>query len=312
MPLVSPVGQPGHRRAVPQSRAVACAAFVVGLLLVLTGCIRYNMDVMLLPDDQARVLLDLAVQDTFIIYVGEDPATVRDSLQGDLAEEVPPGTTFEVYATDGWTGTRLDIPAGPITGLGDLDNLGVPMQVSRSDGRFYFSANPGDVAAEVADWQQGSADQGLGEIGAEASFTLSCPGAVLSSNGASVHANTVTWDLLTMSGDMTAVCEAEGEYLTTAAAAPGLIGVDGGWFSRWWPVLLLTIALLGGLVALAAYLRRKSHEEYDHWENPVQDPTRDIGGYWQNEADNRGTDFWQEGNQQEQQLGGYWNEDDRH
>ena len=171
------------------------------------------------------------------------------------------------------------MPPTPITDLAELDELGIPMQITRTDDRFYFAGNAGNIVDELQ--QEGME---VGELGgAEAIFTLTCPGDVISSNGVAGGYNVVTWDLLGMDGNMTAVCAAVGTG--TASLVPDNAAATESWFGRWWPVLLAGLVLLGGLIALATLLRRKAHQDHDTWQNPVQSPENGIGGYWNDDDD---------------------------
>jgi len=261
--------------------SIVKAGLLLTALFLLSSCVRYNMDVTLFADNRAQVQIDFAIQDDFVSYLGEDPATLRDSLQSDLAGDVPDGTNFEVYASDGWTGSRLIIPEASITELPDLNNIGIPMQVTREGEVFNFTADAGDIVAEIDDFELGMPEGGLSDYGAEVIVTLTCPGAIVSSNGTHSEGNLVSWNLLATHGSMQAECLADGTG-TIPAGVGGGANADETWFARWWPVLLAAFALLGGLVALATYLRRKAHADYDTWQNPTQQ-VDGIGGYWQND-----------------------------
>jgi hypothetical protein len=254
---------------------------LLAALAVLTGCIRYDLDISLFPDDQARLQLDLAIDEATADYLGEDPQTLWDSVTQDLEDELPPGAQFQNYATDGWIGSVITLPTRGIGEISADDGMGVGMNITRVGNQFHFQGNAGDIEAEFSE-----ENLPIGDFSAaQAHVRLTCPGDIIEANG-TIDANVVTWNLLEMDGNMSATCDATGDGVS-APAGGGSVGtaVSETGLARWWPVLALATALTASLVGLGIYLRRKAHSERSTWNNPAPQGEYEVGGYW--EHDNR-------------------------
>jgi hypothetical protein len=251
-------------------RRLAIAALMTTVLLTLTGCLRLNMAVELLENDMANVQLDLAFQDEAIAALGMDPQQTWDSQFGDIDQNLPPGATAVPYPEEGWTGSRITMHNIPISDQENMNDLGVADLNIVRDGNYYVFQTRSDLGDEIAG-STGGNDEAL--EGMEMTFTLTCPGPIVESNG-TITGNRVVWDLTQYTSDqpITARCAA------TAASAGHSVGADAGGFARWWPILLGALLTLAALAALAYFLRRKSHEERDSVPSNFGDTTN-----WQTE-----------------------------
>jgi len=253
------------------------AALLLAVLALLAGCVRYNVDIGLHPDNQAQVQLDFAVENSAAEYLGEDPSTLWNMMAGEMGDQLPEGSTYAEYARDGWTGANISLPALPITQLSELDSLGIGMQVTREGNYFQFTGDAGNITDELR-----AEGMDVSEFeSAEVRVTLRCPGDVFESNG-TITGNQVVWNLLAMDGVMTATCAATGDAVAPPHSG-GATGETTG-FARWWPVLVLGLAILGSLIGLALYLRRKAHSDHTEWTNPAPHGDYEVGGFWEDES----------------------------
>ena len=246
----------------PQRLAMA-SVFAVAMLMV-TGCMRLNMAIDLLENNQASAQVDMAFQDEAVRALGYEPDDLWAEAERDLSAQLPLGATIERYPEPGWTGSRIHIPASPFSGLGAFQEAGISdIEVTRQGDYYVFSSVSG-----LADDVEGFATEipaGAGEM--DLTLTLTCPGDVVESNGV-ITGNQVVWDLTQFNSTepQTARCVAVGAGGSGVggsgdASTPGAHQYTGA--ARWWPAVLLGVLTLGVFGALAYFLRRRSHVERD-------------------------------------------------
>jgi len=234
-------------------RQLAAIGLFAVVLLAVSGCMRLNLAIDLHENDMASMQVDMAFQDEAIQSLGYTPEEFWAEAEAELTGDMPEGATIERYPEAGWTGARINIANTPITELGEFEDAGVNGLTITRDGNFYvFQAMSG--LAEEMESVIGEVPAGVEDV--QMTLALTCPGAVVESNGA-ITGNRVVWDLTQFSSaqTLTARCEAAGGGIGAIAS--------GGFLARWWPVLLGAVLLLGIIAALAYFLRRRSHQERD-------------------------------------------------
>lgn len=220
-------------RTLPRGLALAVVS-----ALVLTGCVRVEMNVTLAEDDTASGDFIFAVSQELLEIAGEE--SIDDMLGG---EETIPGGVTERYESedengDGspdFVGTQTTFSGLP---LEEFDAAGDGLRIFR-DGDDYVVSGAADDLTEQAGGEE------LPET-ASATMSVTFPGAVSEHNG-ELDGNTVTWDLLEHGGEL---------------QARGSASADSG-FPLW---LILVIAALVGIGAgiagvLIVSSRRKPVDE---------------------------------------------------
>jgi hypothetical protein len=229
-------------------RAVALALVVV---VTLSGCIRYNVDMTLSQDNTASGTIVIAVQKGVGQQMGV--ASDQDALK-ELFGDSPFGPNFtpKDYAEGDWVGKSYTFSGVAITDLADLAAL---FTVTR-DGDVFAVDGAGAPVTEDEKKQL--------PPGAESRMSITFPGAVIESNG-TVNGNTVTWNLF----DMTDPVHATGK-----ATSPG----SGFSFPTW--ILIAAGAALVALIgaAVIVLMRRRRNPapplgpEPIDWEIPAPPP----------------------------------------
>ena len=210
------------------ARAVALALVtVVGL----SGCIRYNVDMTLSPDNTASGTIVIAVQKGVGQQMGL--ASDQDALT-QLFGESPFGPNFtpKEYKDGDWVGKSYTFSGVAITDLADLAALFTVVR----DGDVYSVDGAG--APITADEKKQLPP------GAESRMSITFPGPVIESNG-TVVGNTVTWNLF----DMTDPVHATGKAIAAGS----------GWSVPTWLLIAggtSLIALIGAAVLVLMRRRR--------------------------------------------------------
>jgi hypothetical protein len=197
--------------------------------VVLTGCVRVQVDLELQSDDTVDGTMVLALQSGVGELLDTTDPELADQLFGDAAEPFN-DAVIDTYQLDDYVGQKVTFEGQPIAklalGTGDLT-------VTR-DGNLYVL----DGVIDATEAANGA------DIPASADITLSVtfPGPVYEHNG-TLEGRTVTWDLTTTPDQL----HAEGAAAqSTTGAPPWLAGAIGG-------ALLLGVALL-----LVIALRRRA------------------------------------------------------
>jgi len=258
-----PVPALSTTKSLARHRFFKLGALVTGLL-VLSGCMRTNVNLELFENDTASMVMGMAIQDSALEPFGISPEAFWAEVSGDLnTEDLQrdiPGATVDPFPEEGWTGMQINIPAVPFDELTATDDVGVSgLTVERVGDSFEISAALGQ-ADQIAEIEATAADSG-GLIDAEQmlstmdlSFTLTCPGPIQVTNG-QASGNQVTWNLLDFDSSerLTATCAASAPVADipgndSAAAEYGQLAAGGenrGFFSQYWPFLVGFLAVLG-------------------------------------------------------------------
>lgn len=194
------------------ARPLALLGTVAALLLVLSGCMKVDLQATFTADDTVEGTMLVAVDKELLATTG---GSVDDVLGSDeeLFEEGT--TTSEPYEDDEFVGRTYTFEDVPLEEFGGDEE----MQISHADGKF------------TVDGELDLSSEQLGEqaTGGEVSVTFTFPGDVQEANGA-IDGNSVTWE--GQAGDLIEI---------------NAVASDSG---NGFPVLTL-VWLLAGLVLLA-------------------------------------------------------------
>lgn len=192
------------------TRLARAAALALLSVAVLSGCIRYDVDVTVSSDNTASGTMVIAVQKG----VGEQLGVGSDEeALGQLFGEQDLGENFteKDYAEDDWIGktyTFEDQKLDELTAFSDL------FTITRDGDTFTLQGTDAPTTAEEA---------GQVPAGGEATLSVTFPGKVSSSNG-TVDGNTVTWDLFTTTEPLEATASAtSGPNIKLYAAIAGAV-----------------------------------------------------------------------------------------
>jgi len=177
-------------------KIVSVIGVMVALVLSLTGCVKMNVDLAVSSPEKATLNMTVAVDKNAL---GGRP--FKDALtQVGVSEEslfkgFPEGYTHAPYDKDGFQGFTITAADKPLTEISDNSGkFGPKFAIEYRDGLYYFSG------------------QGLGgndtSTLTEANMTVTFPGKVTeASAGGTIEGNTVTFDMRTATGIMTATAK---------------------------------------------------------------------------------------------------------
>jgi len=244
------------------------AGLVTLLLLVaavvLTGCIKVDLNLALHEDNTASGTVLFAVQDSVAQQLGTTPADLWAQVEGEITQDWPAGTQREPYASGGYTGTRLTIPDAPLAEMDDV--TGQPLSIQRQGDEFFIS---GEMDLNQLALEEGAQQQWI--EGMQAQISITCPGRVTETNG-TVTGNTVTWTPTTDGvNQFTARCDAVPDLAPTDmtdVAGPAVAATEGATAApieegvpRWIPALGLGFVLALAALAWALWHRSHQHEQ---------------------------------------------------
>jgi hypothetical protein len=233
-------------------KAARVGAFVA-LALVLTGCIKLNMDLVINSDDTVSGVVQFGVQKELLELTGQS----AEDLLGDapLPSDAP-GVTTEPFEDEEFAGQQFNFESLPIaqfnqsqvtgatglTGVPATDTLTITHQgdtfvvvgvLDLSGGDITGATNPfGGTGAELLE-------------SAEIRVSITFPGDVIEATGGQIEGNTVTY--LPRFGDRLEI-DATGSAIDDGDAEAAAGGDDGG------SNLLLILIIAGVVVALAVVL----------------------------------------------------------
>lgn len=198
------------------------AGLFLGLVLLLSGCLKYDLTLMINDDDTIDGTLIVAVAREFA--VGED-------IFGQ-SEEVTPsqGTvTKEPYEDADYIGSRYLISGVPISEIDALStDRSTRFSLTREGDEYSLDAS---LNFNLAGTEAVPTD---GSFSALVSFTF--PGAVLESNG-TIDGNNVAWTQLRPDADNSLTARA-------SAVANGQAGAASGSGTPWWLWVLVGVGVL--------------------------------------------------------------------
>jgi hypothetical protein len=234
-------------------RKLARVGAFVALALVLTGCIKLNMDLVISSDDTVSGVVQFGVQKELLELTGQS----AEDLLGDVPlPSDAPGVTTEPFEDEEFAGQQFNFESLPIaqfnqsqvtgatglTGVPATDTLTITHQgdtfvvvgsLDLSGGDITGATNPfGGTGAELLE-------------SAEIRVSITFPGDVIEATGGQIEGNTVTY--LPRFGDRLEI-DATGSAIDDGDAEAAAGGDDGG------SNLLLILIIAGVVVALAVVL----------------------------------------------------------
>jgi len=238
--MFTPIG--GLRMRV-RLRTVARVAMVAALALLLTGCLKLDMDLAIQTDD--------TVDGTVVFAVNKDVLELTGGSIEDLTGGETPfpsdveGVTTEEYDDGEFAGQRFSFDGVPIGVFASNADDPDALSITREGDTFEVSG--------VLDLSQGATGAtGLGGAeqffeSAEIRIAITFPGEVIDSNGA-VDGNTVTWE------------PAFGERIEIQATGSAVEGASSSNTILWVVIGLAIVALAVIVVAAVMMNRRKAPE----------------------------------------------------
>lgn len=235
-------------------RRLFAALVVVLTALVLTGCMKVDMDIEVHDDSMVSGEMTMAVSkemktlmESFAQEFGEGADVDTDGMDGNFFEsdDVPEGAKVEPFENDKFIGQTMTFEK---IGLAEINESATgddaeEWTIRRDGDTFVFTAE-GDFASEDAAEAEGDPmDLGLDKLFADAELRIAVtfPGDVIESNG-EIDGRTVVWtpefgETLTMR----AVAEAEGNSVLPDVLDP-TSGEGGG--------IGVLVAVVAGVVVL--------------------------------------------------------------
>lgn len=197
-------------------KIVSVIGVMVALVLSLTGCMKMDVDLVVASPEKASLGMVMAF-DTKVVgdaSVGDVLAQMGTSEE-DIFKSFPEDATKAPYDKDGFRGYTFSVKDKPLTEMSDISGeLGPKLDIEYRGGQYYFSAH-------------GLAGTDTSTL-SESTMTVTFPGEVVSaSSGGEIEGNTVTFDMRTTTGEMTAVAKAKDNtplYLSLGFGALALLG----------------------------------------------------------------------------------------
>ena len=215
-------------------KIVSVIGVMVALVLSLTGCMKMDVDLVVSSPEKASLSMVMAfdkkvVGDASVAEVLGQVGTTEEELFKNFPEEA----TKTPYDQDGFKGYLFTVNDKSLTEMGDLSGeLGPKVDIEFRGGQYYFSA-------------QGLAGGDTSTL-TESTMTVTFPGEIVSaSSGAQIDGNTVSFDMRTAAGEMTAVAKEKDN-------TPLYLSLGFG-----------VLALLGAVVAVAM-MRRREETAHEH------------------------------------------------
>lgn len=224
------------------------ALLAVLLVALLSGCMKIDMDLTLNEDDTVDGVMIMAFDDDVAALLGTDPETLWEDAGTDLEEGLPPGSTQEPWAEDGYTGRRVTFTGVTLEDMAEANDADT-LRITREGNEFVVSG-----AMDLADMGTDESDEMM--QGFDVRIAVTFPGDVSEHNGR-LEGRTVIWE--PQPGERT---ELAARGAASAGGIGSVIGVgtaDGTGGTGWLPVILGLAALL--VVALAVFVVLRNRRE---------------------------------------------------
>ncbi|ASN39913.1 LppM family (lipo)protein [Paeniglutamicibacter terrestris] len=201
-------------------KIVSIIGVMVALVLSLTGCMKMDVDLVVSSPEKATYDMVMAFDKKVIGDIGvAEVLTKMGTTEEAFLASVPEGVTASPFEEGDFRGYTLSLQDKSLTEISDTSGtLGQKVSVEFRDGQYFFAAQ--GLAAEMA------------SAVTESTMTVTFPGEVVSATeGAHIEGDTVTFDLLTAKGDLTAVANEKDNtalYLSLAFGGLALLGAVAG------------------------------------------------------------------------------------
>ncbi|MGO1317855.1 MAG: LppM family (lipo)protein [Cellulomonadaceae bacterium] len=196
-------------------RKAAFIGLLATMCLVLAGCFRMDMELVLGEDDTVDGSMVMAFSDDVAEMMGEDPQSFWDENSGDILSDMPEGARAEPYAQDGYTGTRIIFEGQTLDDLNSGGTTGEDLTITREGDEFVVT---GTMDMSDLDSDTEGLPAGLLES-FEIRIAITFPGPVTEHTGELDGTNTVVW--LPPIGEVT-------DISARASAIPGGTPGSGG------------------------------------------------------------------------------------
>lgn len=221
----------------PAGPGLARFATLAGLALLLTGCLKLDIDLRVQPDDTVDGAVVFAVDKDLLDLTG---GSIEDLTQGE--QPFPSdfeGVKIEPYEEGDWVGQRYRFDGAPLTAFADTADPD-SLKIVRAGDTFRVSGALDLSAPAGATGPDPSAFFSSAEIRVAVTF----PGEVISANG-EIDGNTVTWE--PRFGERLEM-EATGSAIPSGGG-PGALTIA---------LLVVGVAALAGILALVTASRRRA------------------------------------------------------
>ena len=223
-------------------RTVAKVVALAAIALLMTGCIKLDMDLKVSSDNKVSGTVVVAFNKQLLSLTGQDPSQVIAGSGVNLPASAAPGTSVAPYSDDQFAGETITYDNVDLSQF-DQGNAGNTVTIERVGDEFRVSGtidftNEGGANNPLG----GTAQQALSS--AQLSIKLTFPGAVSTSNG-QIDGNSVTW--VPKIGEKT--------DLTASASA-----IDNGSSFPVWIVVVIVLVVLLAVVAFVVSRRRRGPE----------------------------------------------------
>jgi len=244
-------------------RGLRATLFLAGVLL-LSGCLKYDLTLLISEDD--------TLDGTLIVAVSKELAAGQDifSQTGDLTPSEG-SVAKEPYEDDDYIGTRYVISGVPIS---EMDSL------SADDSTRFSLTREGDeyLLDASLNFNLGGTLGGSESLPSQGAFSalvsLTFPGAVLESNG-TIDGNTVTWTEL--DPDVENNLSARASAISNGQAEAGAGGGTVPWWV--WAMVGAGFLLVAGIVVVLVRRKRSVSRADAAALAPGQWPEQQQGGY---------------------------------
>src|SRR5215211_1011385 len=250
---------------VPLIRRLRVVLLAVATLLLLTGCVKLDIDLAVSGDDTVSGTYIIGIQKSLLQFTGQDADAFYQQITSDFdPSDLPEGAevTPEKYDDGEFVGVKLVMDNVPISGLDDVSG-----NTSTSGSNEFSLTHEGDLYQFRATLDTATGDMSSVSVprqvldSAEIRIKLKYPGEVTETNG-NKDGDTVTWEPKL----------GEGTTLTATAEDSGGADGGGGGSNTW----LVIVAIIAGLAVVAAILilllTRSRREEAPAPPNPPAPP----------------------------------------
>lgn len=205
-------------------------------MVLLSACMRVNVDLTLNEDDTVDGAFIMAISDEAAELMGQDPASAWDEMSTDMTDGMPESMTEEPYAEDGYTGSRLVFEDTDISEFSS--GMDDDLNITREGDEFVVTGvmDMSDTSGELAGVPSSILDS------FEIRIAITFPGEVTEHTG-TLDGTTVTWE------------PQIGEATEISARGEATAGALGGMSTALWVALAVVAVLV--IAALAFFLLRK-------------------------------------------------------
>lgn len=237
----------GTIRAMGRRRALLRAVSVAGIAVVLTGCMKIDLDYHINADDTVDGTMIMAIDRDLAEFSGDADSLV-DEMLGD--EGIPEGATAERYEDDDYIGAQYTLSDVPLDELdldtGDAESLSITHEGDEYIASGVMDLSDTDMGGEFGD-DAGAIGQGFLDS-LEIRIAITFPGEIIETNG-EVDGTTVVWE------------PQVGERVEISARAADSGGAGGLPVWAWIVIGVVVVAAIVGLAYVLTRSRKRTAAE---------------------------------------------------